>query len=280
MRNPASGMQPDLIYDLGLHRGEDTQFYLAKGFRVVAIDANADLCAEASARFAAEVASGRLTILHRAISAQSGEVTFFKNAKRSEWGTIDPQWAERNRSKGATSTRTVVRASTLADVTLEFGVPYFVKIDIEGLDLVALRSLGAAPARPRYVSIESEKNSFAALEAEFAALRELGYDRFKVVAQHEVPRQRPPRPPLEGQYCEHVFERGASGLFGEEAPGEWVSAEAALEAYRPIFARYRLIGDAADWRTRILRPLARAVGIGAGWYDTHARLAEGRGRER
>jgi FkbM family methyltransferase len=267
------GMQRDLIYDVGLHRGEDTQFYLAKGFRVVAIDANEELCAEASARFAPQVASGRLRILNRAISAQSGEATFFRNAKRSEWGTIDPRWAERNRSKGAGSTCTIVRASSLAEVTREFGVPYYAKIDIEGLDLVALRSLGAATARPKYVSIESEKVSFAALDAEFTALRELGYDRFKVVAQHEVTRQRAPSPPLEGQYCEHVFERGASGLFGEEAPGAWVSAEAAIEAYRPIFTRYRLIGDAADVRTRVLRQLARAVGMGAGWYDTHARLA-------
>ena len=140
---------------------------------------------------------------------------------------------------------------------------------------MALGSLGDAPARPKYVSVESEKVSFQALEAEFELLRKLGYDRFKVVAQHEVPRQRVPSPPREGQYCEHVFVRGASGLFGEEAPGNWVTADAALEAYRPIFARYRLIGDAPDWRTRILRPLARAIGVGAGWYDTHARLADG-----
>ena len=30
----------DLIYDVGMHRGEDTQFYLRKGFRVVAFEAN------------------------------------------------------------------------------------------------------------------------------------------------------------------------------------------------------------------------------------------------
>jgi hypothetical protein len=33
-------MHPDLIYDLGMHRGGDTQFYLEKGFRVVAVEAN------------------------------------------------------------------------------------------------------------------------------------------------------------------------------------------------------------------------------------------------
>ena len=32
--------QDDLIFDVGLHRGEDTEFYLKKGFRVVAFEAN------------------------------------------------------------------------------------------------------------------------------------------------------------------------------------------------------------------------------------------------
>ena len=27
----------DLIYDVGMHKGEDTEFYLSKGFRVIAL---------------------------------------------------------------------------------------------------------------------------------------------------------------------------------------------------------------------------------------------------
>ena len=33
----------DLIYDVGMHKGEDTEFYLRKGFRVIAIEADPDL---------------------------------------------------------------------------------------------------------------------------------------------------------------------------------------------------------------------------------------------
>ena len=33
-------MQSDLIIDVGMHTGKDTLFYLQKGFRVVAIEAN------------------------------------------------------------------------------------------------------------------------------------------------------------------------------------------------------------------------------------------------
>lgn len=36
-------LKPNLIYDVGLHRGEDTDFYLKKGFHVVALEANPEL---------------------------------------------------------------------------------------------------------------------------------------------------------------------------------------------------------------------------------------------
>jgi len=36
----------DLVYDVGLHKGEDSAYYLAKGYCVVAFEANPDLVAE------------------------------------------------------------------------------------------------------------------------------------------------------------------------------------------------------------------------------------------
>jgi 16S rRNA A1518/A1519 N6-dimethyltransferase RsmA/KsgA/DIM1 with predicted DNA glycosylase/AP lyase activity len=37
--------QSDLIFDIGLHRGEDTDFYLKKGFRVAAFEVDPNLVA-------------------------------------------------------------------------------------------------------------------------------------------------------------------------------------------------------------------------------------------
>ncbi len=265
----------DLIYDVGLHRGEDAEFYLKKGFRVVGIEADPELCRAASTRLAGALANGQLTIVNQAIASAAGSIVFHRSTKRSEWGTIDPAWADRNRRKGAGSTQIMVDAAPLGDLFERFGAPYFVKIDIEGMDLTALRSLSGLIRRPRFVSIESEKVSFDKLRVEFDTFRELGYDSFKVVAQHTVHRQVPPIPAREGCDVAHRFERNASGLFGEEAPGQWLTADAAIEVYKPIFRRYRLVGDDPSIGTRILRPLARTVGFRAGWYDTHARLAPG-----
>jgi hypothetical protein len=66
-------MEPlDLIMDVGMHDGTDTAFYLAKGFKVVAVEANPDLVAAGRARFAREIDEGRLTIVGAAITNERG----------------------------------------------------------------------------------------------------------------------------------------------------------------------------------------------------------------
>lgn len=50
------GVVEDLIYDVGFNRGEDTAYYLRKGYRVVAFEANPDLVQEGAARFERELA--------------------------------------------------------------------------------------------------------------------------------------------------------------------------------------------------------------------------------
>ena len=41
----------ELIYDIGFHKGEDTLFYLLKGYNVVAVDADIELIEEGKSSF-------------------------------------------------------------------------------------------------------------------------------------------------------------------------------------------------------------------------------------
>ncbi len=68
----SKNIQQDLIFDVGLHKGEDTEFYLKKGFRVVGIEASSELCEVASQRLSSYVTSGQLTILNAAITRIPG----------------------------------------------------------------------------------------------------------------------------------------------------------------------------------------------------------------
>jgi FkbM family methyltransferase len=125
----------DLIYDVGMHSGEDTEFYLKKGFRVIAFEANSDLAASARSKFHDYIAKDKLVIVHGAIvdSSYSGDtVEFYMNNKNSLWGTVSPYFAKRNSALGADSTLIRVPRINFFNCLAKLGVPYYLKIDIEG----------------------------------------------------------------------------------------------------------------------------------------------------
>jgi FkbM family methyltransferase len=291
-------VRQNLIYDVGLHLGEDSEFYLKKGFDVVAVEANPANAAKAADRLRPYVDARRLTIVNKAITRDEGPVTFFASDV-SIWGTTDPAWAERNRGFGSSISEVTVSGIPFHRLLQEYGVPYYMKIDIEGADTLCLEGLLASPDRPKYVSLESSKTSFEDLVNEFCLLQKLGYRKYKIVAQHRIEEQRPPNPAREGRFIDHVFEEGSSGTFGRELPGEWMSLEQALKVYMRIFKKYRIVGDAGSLSSLFRQtaqsqrawPIAAADALGrrilsqkllrsvkarikAGWYDTHAMLDE------
>ena len=264
----------ELVYDVGLHRGEDTAYYLKKGFRVVAFEANPELVVHCRRRFSDEIDSGRLCIVEGAIAPASvgRKVTFYQNPM-SIWGTIDDSWVTRNEKIGFSSSKLEVDRVDVSDSFREHGIPFFLKIDIEGADTLVLDALRDFDERPQYVSIESEKVNFADLEAELEMLGRLGYTTFRPVQQRDVPGTVLRTRSLDGREIEHVFEPDASGPFGEDLEQPWLSLDEVLHEYRRIFRRYRWVGDNVSVPRRILRRLLW-VGLGyqVGWYDTHASL--------
>jgi FkbM family methyltransferase len=174
-------MIPDLIYDLGMHDGGDTAFYLSKGFRVVAVEANPALVEHARCRFAGDIEGGRLTILNVAITAEAGPVEFWISDKNDGWSSLARRAASR---QGSSSHPIVVEGKQFADILAQYGVPYYAKIDIELADHYCLA--GVQPDdRPRYISVEADS-----LE-HLCRLQCLGYNAFKIIDQnrHNQPYQ-------------------------------------------------------------------------------------------
>jgi FkbM family methyltransferase len=283
-----------LIYDVGAHKGEDTEFYLKKGFAVVAIEAIPEYCASLEERFSTFLQQKQLRILNIAVSTIAGPVEFYIDEMKSDWGTANLDWVARNRFLGAGRTRTIrVATRPLQDIIKEYGVPRYCKIDIEGNDLDALKSLIGSIETPEFISIESEKRDWNKLMDEFFTFRELGYSRYKIIDQTLIRLHVCPDPPQEGTYCDHVFAYGSSGLFGNDLPGAWLSLPEAIEAYRQIFRGYALNGDNGMFKRgegiisifhtlgRIQAKISRIRKFAGyvnpadilppvGWYDTHA----------
>ena len=265
-------MQRDLIYDVGFHHGEDTEFYLKKGFKVVAVEAHPALYQAGRQKFAADIESGRLVLLNVAVAEASGPISFFES-DNDVWGSIRRDAAERNERLGAHWNELTVEGREFGEILRQFGIPYYMKVDIEGADLLCLKAMAKLDDRPKYISIEAEVDLLSGIREEIAVLSSLGYARFKIVRQGYVPLQSCPFPAREGKFIEYKFPYGSSGMFGEEAPGEWISDDRVVEQYRKIVSIQRLFG-AKGWIRRLPlgNKLTSLLQPDVSWYDTHASI--------
>jgi FkbM family methyltransferase len=262
-------MFSDLIYDVGLNHGEDTSHYLAKGFRVVAIEANPVLAQAATDQFQEAISEGRLTVLNVGIGPAGGEFDFWVNDDDDVYSSFIQEVGAR----GGRCHAVRVRCRTFAEVLAEYGIPYYLKIDIEQHDRYCLGALNAADL-PRFVSVEAGEL------ANLCTLRSLGYNAFKCVDQtshndgelpwsnehwaarcarfavhkwRRVERNVLKRPPRKG------FPLGSSGPFGEDTPGPWLTLEEV----------------AYNWLHFKTKHLNRGTLNPRAWFDFHATVLQG-----
>lgn len=272
----------DLAYDVGLHMGEDTAFYLAKGFRVVAFEANPRLVEACEHRFQREIADGRLRIVAGAIADSAAPtVRFYRHPSQTfpetMWSSTDEAWAKEIRAVSGVEPEVVeVATINFAQTMRETGVPAYMKIDIEGGDETCLRALLDFDQRPLSLSVElSTIKDFA---SEFDLLERLGYDRFAFVQQATVPGSEIVTRTIDGAELRFRFEDGAAGAFGSDV-GPWIDAATArakserllrasrgIAPFARIWRRYGSVGKGVLMRLAALLPERAATG----WHDTHA----------
>jgi FkbM family methyltransferase len=238
-----------LIMDVGVSEGDDTAFYLGKGFDVVGVEADPTLHAGLRDRFASEIAEHRLHLLQRAATGSTDQVVgFWHDNARQGHSRLAPDGqspADGNVSEFQVPT---IDWRELREVA---GVPYYLKIDIEGAEPEFLSSMIGSPDLPIYIS--SEMPNFRPAEL----LHAIGYRHFRLVNQTLWPHLDLPNPPLEGEFVGKPNSNHWSGPFGRELPGNrWFSFDE-LKALHEAIHHLWLLGT-----------------IIPGWLDCHACLPE------
>ncbi|HET6462711.1 MAG TPA: FkbM family methyltransferase [Candidatus Krumholzibacteria bacterium] len=162
------------IFDIGLFDGTDTAYYLELGGRVVAVEANPRLVERGQQRFRDEIASGRLTIVHAAISTNTAPVEL--TVSGDDLGASS-MFQDRVADRKPAGSFTAPGLPVL-DLMKQYGVPEYMKVDIEGADRFCILPL-TRDARPRYLSFEIGPD----VEELLAHVRSIGYTRFKIMNQ-------------------------------------------------------------------------------------------------
>jgi FkbM family methyltransferase len=270
---------PNLIFDIGMHKGEDTEFYLKKGFEVAAFEAHPGLIEETKKSLASFLDEKRLRIVEGAIVPDPDvkHITFYQYADRSKWGTIESDVVQSSDKRAAGVTEIKVPTIDFASVIQKTGMPYYMKIDIEGADIHCLEVLKSFDTKPAFLSIEAIEQNIDNQKKQINLLCELGFDRFKAIQQARMHRRTLPEVSSEGSSLEHHFAKGSSGPFGSDLEGQWRTADEILADYEAIFRRNKRVTESIFWKTSLIRkPVRRAIEFFActtipGWYDTHAR---------
>ena len=212
----------DTIYDLGSNNGDDLTYYLMKGLRVVAVEANPALCAHIRQIFAERLDSGQLVVINAVLTNEhhADPVTFHLHKFNHVLSQFPPPLNDNPASETYRGNYHPIQlpAVTPVDVVRAYGLPHYIKIDVETYDEAILANLFAAGIRPPYISAESHSvDVFASLVAVG------GYRRFKLVDGGTVP----------DRYLNHVvdtptgqsihsFPYHSAGPFGEDIPGDWL----------------------------------------------------------
>jgi FkbM family methyltransferase len=272
------------VYDVGMHQGEDTEFYLSRGCRVIGVEANPQLVAALREKFANEIATGQLSIVDRAIAPEPGKITFAINRNGSVWGTVSQEFIKRAVHSGDELEFVEIEALPFRDILGRYGVPYYLKVDIEGMDMECVGALYEFAERPKFISIETAATAnIATVEAGFAelsALWSLGYRRFKYVDQAALPKLDGRTLDAEGSAVRYRYRSHSSGPFGDETPGDWLTVDRALRQMQRLVRFQNKLGFGGKrqrslfWRSaRRLRRYVKRLPVNS-WYDLHARMGE------
>jgi FkbM family methyltransferase len=247
-----------IAYDIGAHLGLDSAYYLQMGYKVVAVEANPVLCSYLRHKFCFEIQEKKFILIEAAISHVSNdEVPFFLCEEDGESSLSDAR-LKKLKLKYECIT---VKTKALGDIFCEFGKGLYCKVDIEGGDIVALKSLLRNQNLPLYFSVELSgltlEELIHQLSELFAAVTEferLGYRRFKLVDQYtlatlsekefyskqrrillrlvkkfqnilNIPSQKINPRSWYSRKLDYPFTVNTSGPFGEDIAGDWNSAE-------------------------------------------------------
>ena len=271
----------ELVFDIGLHNGDDAAYYLDLGYLVVGVEANPQLAAQCTLRFENEIRQGRLKVINAGVLKEPGEFTFYRNLRDDGWSSFLPEKGK----NGGEWEELKIPCVTTQQLIEEHGKPFFMKVDIEGADLQTLQSITPATA-PAYVSLELN-----CVDPILERLIELGYSAFKFVNgetywptppifDHQIgwrllrkigrlapffrngisrlPQRLRPNseydPPGKYSPAGYPFGPYSSGPFGEQAAGSWLTSAAAIRWFGVLKNNYR-----------------RAAHEDSFWWDVHAR---------
>ena len=207
-----------VIFDFGANSGQNIKYFLSRADKVIAIEANPVLCAALRADFSEDIASGQLVIENYVITDVDTLTSKFVNFYISNTNSVLSQFPiPKNIGDFTKIELPSATASQIVRQHLHEGENLlYIKIDLEGYDVLILKNLFCNGIYPEYISAESHS-----IET-FASILNCGeYKAFALVEGINVPN-------LEWVTSEgdtKNFKAHSAGPFGLDIQSPWFDAQ-------------------------------------------------------
>jgi FkbM family methyltransferase len=149
-RKTLNGFQRgDLVFDIGANQGQKTDVFLRLGARVVAVEPDEASQKILEQRFASyRLRKKAVAIVGKAVSDKAGRAVFLIDQPGSAKNTLNRKWADALRTDSKRFGRILefqhtkeVETTTLDELIVSYGPPFYIKIDVEGHELAVLKGI-------------------------------------------------------------------------------------------------------------------------------------------
>lgn len=144
-RKALQGEKGPLVFDIGAHIGEKTLTFLKLGARVVCVEPDPLHARIITQRF---YSKRRVVVVNKAVSDSCGNETMFFLQEYPSFNTLSRKWKENIESPGNKRLpgarfeyERSIETVTIDKLILTYGLPFYIKIDVEGYEKKALLGL-------------------------------------------------------------------------------------------------------------------------------------------
>lgn len=215
-----------IIFDLGCNCGASLSYYMQKADLVVAVEANPVLCGAIRRFFGTSIRRGKLIVENCVVTqdADEQEVIFYIHKTHSPLS----QFPKPSKDIIHDFEEVRVPAKPIGQLIKSYGMPMYIKIDLERYDQYILQSLITSKLLPQYVSAEVQDLKVVDLLIESGF-----YNAFKLVdgkSIHIQYRKFEFMPNKGARPSVVSFPRYSSGPFGNDVYGMWMDANTIRKA--------------------------------------------------
>jgi FkbM family methyltransferase len=166
-----------LVFDIGANRGNMTSFFIEHSEKVVCFEPNQELLSHIQNRFSSMIDT-RIFLDSRGLSDKE-ETKTFKISNADTISTFSEDWINNSRFTGSYNWDKLVevKTTTIDKIIDEYGVPDFIKIDVEGYELEVIKGLTKLLDSTTF-SFEWVEEQYEKMKEIYEHLNNIGYMNF------------------------------------------------------------------------------------------------------